>query len=96
MAREERLMALAQASTGLRYDSPEARAILDERDWVDYWPDCDASGLLLGGIVGSGDTGEYANVDDLAMVRWDALPAAEQRRIQQSRDDGTYDGHITL
>lgn len=64
--REEHCRKLAQEAAGLRYDSPEATAILDREDWSEIWPIVDAEGYLTGGICGSEDG--FANVDDLAMV----------------------------
>ena len=62
------LVALTDRAAGLRYDSPDAIAILDEADWANHWPVVDADGLLTGDVVETDDCENYWNVDDMAMI----------------------------
>ena len=83
------LRALADRACGLRYDSPEAGAIMDEEDWAHHWPVVDGEGLLTGDVVETEDcTEEYINVDDVAMVSRDDLTAKQRKTI--------CDGYVNL
>lgn len=64
----EPLRILAEKAAGLRYDSPEAEAILDKEDWADHWPVVDANGCLTGDVVETADCEGYSNVCDMAMI----------------------------
>ena len=74
---------LAEQAVGLRYDSKEAEAIMDinNADWSNFWPTVGRDGLLDGGIVESGETEDYINVDDMAMILRELL-----RRDEYSDD----------
>ena len=83
----EHLRLLAEEAIGLQYDSAEAQAILDRRDWQDYWPVVNSDGTLTGEIVGCEDG--YLNVDDMAMIPNDEeLTEAQRKTIDE--------GYITL
>lgn len=64
----EPLHALAEEAVGLRYDSPEAKVILDREDWANHWPVVDADGILTGDVVETDDCDGYLNVADEAMI----------------------------
>lgn len=91
--RIERLEKLAERLSGLRYDSAEAKKIMDEDDWSQIWPCCDGNGILCGGITEGTD--EEVNVADMAMVEISALPQSEQKRIRRAMSDGTWDGYAS-
>ncbi len=76
------LVALAERAAGLHYDSPDAKAILDEEDWANHWPVVDADGLLTGDVVETDDCDNYLNVADMAMISDDDV------RPKQRCDDG--------
>ena len=78
----EILNELAQRAQGLKYESPEARAILDDGDWAQWWPTCDRNGILDGGIIDSQP--DFANVDDLAMVQFSELTPSEIADVRES------------
>lgn len=84
--REQHCRALAKQASGLRYDSPDAIAILDQEDWSQIWPVVDGDGILTGEIVGSEEG--YVNVEDLAMVAVADL-STEQR-------ESIADGYVVL
>ena len=67
------LVALAERATGMRYDSPDAKAILNEADWTSHWPVVDADSLLTGDVVETDDCDDYWNVGDEAMIAEDDL-----------------------
>jgi hypothetical protein len=86
--REQTLRARASRAAGLMYDSPEAEKIHNPPngngyDWTQYYPVCDASGILTGGICGSDEDG-YANVSDLAQVPLDELN--DEQRAEAERN----------
>jgi hypothetical protein len=85
---ETSLRKLADEATGLYYDSPEAKAIMDRDDWNDWWPIVDGDGILTGDIVGGDD--DYFNVNDMAMVHRSDLTK------KQIREANKNDGYIGL
>jgi hypothetical protein len=84
--REETLRARASRAAGLMFDSPEADKCHNppdgnDYDWSQYYPVCDAYGILTGGICGSDDDG-YANVFDLAQVPLDELNDGQRYKAE--------------
>ena len=67
------LSELAERASGLRYDSTEAKAILDTEDWANHWPVVDADGLLTGDVVETDGCAGYLNVRDEAMIAVEEL-----------------------
>ena len=63
----EDLRAIAERTAGLRYDSAEARAIHEEGDWTQNYPEVDGYGYLTGRVIDGNDDG-YLVVEDVAMV----------------------------
>lgn len=78
----------AERASGLRYDTPEATAILaigpdgDEADWTDYYPEVDGYGHLTGQVIDGDDDG-FLVVDDVAMVEATTLSKEELRRVYE-------------
>ena len=62
------MRAAVSAACGMRYDSPEAAAILNQVDWSQHWPLVDSDGDLTGEITDCDDNEEYANLNDIAMI----------------------------
>ena len=79
-----RLRTLAEAATGLRYDSEEAQAILGQADWQSHWPVVDADGELTGDVVETDDCDEYANVADETMISLSDLSDAQRREADRT------------
>ncbi len=77
------LVALADEAFGLRYDSCEARDILDHADWASHWPVVDADGKLTGDVVETADCDGYLNVDDLAMINRADLTTTQRHTIDE-------------
>lgn len=83
----ERLTELAERASGLQYDSPEAKLIMDEADWANHWPVVDEDGELTGAVVETEEAcNGYANVDDLAMIAEDDVKPGN--RWTHVNDDG--------
>ena len=96
MDREEDLGTLATEARGLRYDSKEAIAILDQGDWSDWWPIVDNKGLLTGEITDCPMGGEpMANVNDMAMIPHSQL-TTEQVRLSSGWDFIKSEGYARL
>jgi len=94
MDRIEHLKELAREASGLHYDSPEARAILDREDWSEFWPAINRDGELTGDIVDSDTPGEWANVDDEAMILLNDLAAEDRAQIRHEQRNCCWDGNV--
>lgn len=81
--RLEHLGCLAQECAGLRYDSPEAGAIMSPHEWEGFWPVVGRDGLLTGDICGAEEG--FLNVDDMAMIH-----------VQDTRGLRPRNGYIDL
>ena len=92
------LNAIAQRATGLHYESPTARAVIDPTDWDSYYPEIDGDGYLTGDIVDctSSDADSYINVGDDVLVREDALSQEQLQDVDEGRMGGIPVRYITL
>jgi len=77
----------AQRAMGLRYDSPEAIAIIngpdddgDKLDWYQYYPEADGFGNLTGDVIPNESDG-YVVVHDEVMVDMNILPDSIYRIV---------------
>ena len=78
----EDLRDIAERTAGMRYDSAEARAIHDEGDWTQCYPEVDGYGYLTGRVVGDNEDG-FIVVHDWAMVEACTLSAEEIQLVDQ-------------
>jgi hypothetical protein len=94
--REQELRNAIGKVVGKHYMDAKARRILDspKLDWSQYWPEVDAQGVITGGLVGDEDG--FYNVDDLAMVAKNELPATMLTDIREQENSGTFDGYVDL
>ena len=88
LGRYETLSGRAGRAAGLMFDSPEAKKLLEPEtgngfDWSQYYPVCDAAGILTGAICGSDESG-YANVFDEAMVPLDDLNDEQRAEVEKN------------
>ena len=74
---------LANRLVGLRYDAPEAMAILNEADWNQIYPEASGQGEFTGGLVGY-DEPNYANLADVAMVPFSELTGEQIAEAEES------------
>ena len=81
--------ALCAEARGLRYDSPEAKKILDRWTWDNHWPLVNNDGTLTGDVIESEECsrGDYRNVDDMAMIAFCDLTPDQARALT---DDDSY------
>lgn len=93
--RTEALTYLASQAIGLRYDSDDAKKILDVLDWASHWPVIDNQGCLTGDVKETDDMDEYANVDDLACIAIDDL-TSEQLEKSGGRQGIRESGYACL
>lgn len=95
---ESKLRTITAEHIGEHYRSPTWTSVADALDWPRLWPVVDSSGVLTGDVVDCEDMsgGDWLNVDDLAMVDYDDLPAAERRRITNERRDECCDEYACL
>ena len=79
----EDLRAIAARTAGLRYDSAEARAIHEEGDWTQCYPEVDGYGYLTGRVIDDHDD-RFLVVDDcMAMVEACTLSAEEIQLVDE-------------
>lgn len=94
MERIDQLIKFCEQHTGEHYSN----IMLDDAPvhWLEYWPIVDGKGNLTGNVYESGNLGNYANVDDLAMVNVENLTKNEQKRVERETKDGTFDGYVSV
>ena len=91
---EDILKNVAQRASGLRWDSPEAIAIIngpdddgDELDWGEYYLEADGFGNLTGDVIPNESDG-YVVVHDEVMVDMNILPDSIYRIVIEYGWDG--------
>ena len=77
----DELKEAARKAIGMYYESAEARAIMNDEDWQDYFPEVDGRGEYTGGVIDIDDD-NYIIIGEDVMIDKYSLNDDELRRLR--------------